>query len=81
MNAEQARALLVQVFGRVAPEIDLSTVDPTESLTDQLAIDSMDQLNVMQGVHDATGLDIPERDYAQLETLNAFVNYLAAKVN
>jgi acyl carrier protein len=79
MNTEQARALLGEVFGRVAPEVDLSKVDPTENLADQLAIDSMDQLNVMQGVHEATGLDIPEHDYAQIGTLNAFVNYLATR--
>ncbi len=79
MNAEQARAVIERVLSRIAPEVDLLAVDPTESLTDQLAINSMDQLNLVLGVHEETGVDIPERDYPKLASVEGFVTYLVAR--
>ena len=76
MNELQARAVIERVLARIAPEVDLAGIDPTESMTDQLAIDSMDQLNLVVGVHEETGIDIPERDYPKLATLEGFVGYL-----
>jgi acyl carrier protein len=50
------------------------------SLRDQLDIDSMDFLNFVIGIDEATGLDIPERDYPQLATLDGCVEYLRTRV-
>ena len=40
----------------------------------------MDSLNIMIGIHEATGVDIPVADYPLLNTLNACVSYLAKKL-
>lgn len=78
MNTTEARTLVEQFVHRIAPEVDLDTVDPVAPLQDALDLDSMDFLNLVTAVHDETGVEIPERDYPQLGSLNGFVQYLVA---
>ena len=44
-------------------------VDPAVDLREQIHLDSMDILNLMIAVHEATGVEIPEADYAKMSTL------------
>ena len=76
MNTTEARALVEQLVHRIAPEVDLGSADPEAPLQDALDLDSMDFLNLVTAVHDQTGIDIPERDYPRLGSLNGFVRYL-----
>jgi len=76
MNADEARKVILESIGAVAPEADLGSVEPDEDLRDQLDIDSMDFLNVIVGIHERTGIDVPEADYGQLETLDDAIAYL-----
>jgi acyl carrier protein len=46
---------------------------------DQFEIDSMDFLNFIIALHEATGVDIPEVDYPLLETLGGCVAYIQEK--
>ena len=41
----------------------------------------MDFLNFVIALDEATGVEIPERDYAQLATLDGCVRYLEAHAN
>jgi acyl carrier protein len=77
MNHQQAMALIKSVLHDVAPEIDLETADPEAELHTELDLDSMDFLNIVAGIHDKTGIDIPERDYGRLVSLAGFSLYLA----
>ena len=43
-----------------------------------LDIDSFDHLNFLIGLHERLGVDIPEKDYGKLNTVNEILNYLAA---
>lgn len=79
MTEHEAREVIAAALHRIAPEADLATVDPDSDLQDQLDIDSMDLLNLVVGVHERTGIDVPERDYRQVATLSGFVNYLVAR--
>ncbi len=75
------RAAVLELLKRVAPESDPSGVDPDASLQEQLDIDSIDFLNFIMSVHERTGIDIPERDYTKVATLNDCVRYLAARAS
>ncbi len=78
MNEQQLRAVVLDALAEVAPESDESTIDPSADLVEQLDIDSMDFLNVIVAIHDKTGIEIPERDYPHLATLDDAVAYLTA---
>jgi len=80
MNREDIRAAVVTALGTVAPEADPKTLSPTADLRDELDIDSMDFLKFVVSLHEHLKVDIPERDYGKVRTLNACVDYLAAKL-
>ena len=80
MPAEPTSVILAAV-AEVAPDADLSAIDPTAELTEQLELDSMDFLNVVVAVNEATGVEIPERDYPELSTLDRFAAYLADRLS
>lgn len=75
-----ATSLILAAVAEVAPEADLASLDPTADLTEQLELDSMDFLNVVVAVNEATGVEIPERDYPELSTLDRFAAYLAERL-
>lgn len=73
---DAARELIAAVLGRIAPEIDLADVDPDADLRDETDLDSMDFLNLVTGIHERTGIEIPEADYPRLDTLADAIAYL-----
>ena len=73
---EEIRATLLRLLGDIAPEADMAALKPKVSLRDQLDIDSMDFLNFLIAVDAELGVDVPERDYPKLRTLDACVAYL-----
>lgn len=80
MNAEEIRAGVLAALLAIAPEAAAEPLDPGRALRDQVDLDSMDWLNVMVGLHQRFGIDIPEADYARLTTLDAIVAYLAQRL-
>jgi acyl carrier protein len=80
MTEPEIRAALLDALASVAPEADLGSLDPKQSLREQLEIDSMDFLNVVVALHARTGVEVPETDYPKLASLDAAVAYLAARL-
>ena len=76
MNRDQAVDLLARLLHHIAPEVDPSDLVPGAVLQDEFDLDSMDFLNLVTALHDATGLDVPERDYPQLASVDGFVTYV-----
>jgi acyl carrier protein len=74
------RSAVLAVLGRIAPEADLDALPDDADLREELDIDSIDFLNLMIGIHETLGIDVPEQDYAQCATLAGCVAYLAPKV-
>lgn len=78
MNDDQARAAVTAALHQVAPEADLAALDPDADIREELDIDSMDLLNFAIEIERLTGVDIPERDYPQMTTVNTSIAYLVA---
>ncbi len=79
MNRENARTTLIAAIAHVAPNADPGVIDPGEDLMEELDLDSIDLVGVVAWIHENAGIDIPERDYDELYSLDSFVDYLAAK--
>ena len=71
-------ALLARLLHRIAPEVDLAEVDRGEPLQDAADLDSMDFLNLMAALYAETGIEVPERDYPQVASVDGFVAYVRA---
>ena len=78
MNEQELHDVVIRALTEVAPDVDPGAIDRETSLVDQLDLDSIDFLNVLVGVHEQTGIEIPERDYPKLSSLDAAVAYLLA---
>ncbi len=78
MNVDEIRTTILRVLGRIAPEADLASLESGVNLRDQLDLDSMDFLNFLIAVNKELHVDIPERDYGRLSTLDACVDYVSA---
>ncbi len=75
---DNMRQVVIDALTEVAPDVDPTTIDPGAELVQELDIDSMDFLNVIVAIHEQTGIEIPERDYPKLSTLDDAVSYLDA---
>jgi acyl carrier protein len=77
MKEAEIRALAAEVLAGIAPEADLATVGDDEDFRAALDLDSMDFMNFVIGLHQRTGIDIPEADVPKLFTLRGLTAYLA----
>jgi acyl carrier protein len=73
------RQAIIDAVLQIAPEADFARVDAKRSLRQQLDIDSFDFLNLLIDLHARLGVEIPEADYAKVDTLEAMEGYLAAR--
>ncbi len=76
MNRDEATTVIAQGLRGIAPEADLDEVRSDKPLQDELDLDSMDFLNLMVAIAESTGIEIPERDYPKVDTLDGLVAYL-----
>jgi len=80
MTDDEILERLRGILQELAPEADVIGLNPDLRVRDQLDIDSMDLLNFVIAVDEQFGVDIPERDYPKLRTLNDMVGYLSARL-
>ncbi|MGB8021978.1 MAG: acyl carrier protein [Candidatus Nanopelagicales bacterium] len=80
MNEQRARKVLLEAVELVAPDVAADRIDPSASLREAAELDSMDFVTLVGLLADAVGADIPEDDYAQLDTVNDAVAYLASRL-
>jgi acyl carrier protein len=78
MTEDDARQIVLKVLGDIAPEAELDTIEPQTSFRDQFDIDSVDFLNFVIALHEATNVEIPEADYPKLQSLDGAAAYLVA---
>jgi acyl carrier protein len=76
MTEIDIRQAVAEVLAGIAPEADLATVGDNEDLREALDLDSMDFFNFVVGLHQRTGIAIPEADTPKLHSLSGIVAYL-----
>ncbi len=80
MKQQDIRGGVIAAIKAIAPEVEEGDLVGGQALRSQVDLDSMDWLNVLVGLHQRFGVDIPEADYAGLDTLDAIEAYLAHKL-
>jgi acyl carrier protein len=80
MTDEEIKALVLRELCNIAPEIDSAQIDPAVNLRDQVDLDSMNVLDLMIAIHEATGVEIPEADYPKILSLDDLVGYLRVRL-
>lgn len=80
MTREQIGQAIIDIIREIVPDEDCSGLDPAKNLRDQIALDSMDFLDIVMELRKKYGVEVPEADYPKLATLNSCMDYLAPKL-
>ncbi len=78
MNEIDLKTIILEGLAQVAPGADVNDLDLDDNVREALDIDSFDHLNFLVGLHERLGVDIPEKDYGKLNTVNEILHYLMA---
>jgi acyl carrier protein len=73
-------AVVVDALLEVAPDLDRATLDPDALRREDLELESMDSMNIVVVLNEATCVDIPEQDYGELTTVAAIAQHLDTRV-
>ena len=59
--------------------MEAGAIEPDANIQRSLEIDSFDFLKILTALHEKLGIEVPESDYAEVDTLNRMVRYFAAR--
>lgn len=80
MTREEIIEAVKDIIHTIAPDEDLSSLNTSERLRDQIELDSMDFLDIVMELRKRYGVQIPEEEYKELATLDGCVAYLGPKL-
>lgn len=78
MMVKDTANYIASALKRIAPEIDVTEIDPEEDLRDECDLDSMDFLNLLTEIKQQSDISIPESDYPKVRSYNQLLSYLQA---
>jgi len=81
MTREEIVEAIKDIIATIAPDEDLSNLKHDVRLRDQIALDSMDFLDIVMELRKRYGIQVPEADYLQLASLDSCAEYLTPKFN
>lgn len=79
MTATNVRQIVLDIISDIAPDEDVSNLDDSKSLREQLDLDSMDFLDIVMELRKRHKVEVPQEDYPKLATLESCVSYLSPK--
>ena len=80
MTREEVGQAVIEIITDIVPDEDCSGLDPAVALRDQLDLDSMDFLDIVMELRKKYGVEVPEAEYGELNTLNSCMDYLEPKM-
>ncbi len=76
MTRDQIFEAVKDIIATIAPDEDISSLNATEALREQIELDSMDFLDIVMELRKRYSVQVPEEDYGQLATLESCADYL-----
>jgi acyl carrier protein len=80
METEEIRLAVNAAIESIAPEAGMKAIRPDAPLRGQVDLDSLDWLNVVAALHERFGIEIPESDYARLDTVDSVIAYVSSRL-
>jgi len=79
LDVKAIRQKIIDIIADIAVDEDISNLDDTIKLRDQLDLDSMDFLDVVMELKKRYKIEVPTEDYPKLATLKSCIEYLGPK--
>jgi acyl carrier protein len=78
VTPDEVRQIIVKNLRLIAPEADASALRPHDDIREMLEVDSFDFSNFLIAINVELGLEIPEQDYGQVNTIEKLSTVLFA---
>ena len=75
MTQEQIKSAIIEQILEIAPDIDEADIIPDKNIQRSLEIDSFDFLKILINLSEILGIEVPESDYAKVDTLDHMYAY------
>ena len=79
MKTNDIETALQEELRRIPPDIEISDIDKSGELREEMDIDSMDFLNLVTALGKRLKLEMPEADYPKMNSFNDMLAYLQEK--
>lgn len=80
MSRDEIREVVMDELSRVAPDVDVASIDDAADLRDEYDLDSMDALNLLEGIHRRLAVVIEEREYAKMRSIGDLLDHLGPRL-
>lgn len=80
MTAEGIRKAILEIIRDILPDEDLGGLAPDKTFREQINLDSMDFLDIVMELRKRYSIEVPEKDYPNLATMDSSVGYLLPKM-
>jgi acyl carrier protein len=80
MTQEELKRIIVKHLHSIAPEADATALRPHDDIRETLEVDSFDFLNFLIAINAELGIEIPEQDYGQVNTIEKLSTYLLGRM-
>ena len=77
MTKEEIKKKIIGQIYEIAPEHEGETIPENKNIQRSLEIDSFDFLNLLTALNDALGVEVPESDYGEVDTVEHMADYFA----
>ena len=77
MTKEEIKQKIIEQIYEIAPEHEGETISETDNLQRSLEIDSFDFLSLLTALNETLGVEVPESDYSEVDTLAHMTDYFA----
>lgn len=75
MTTEELKSTIIEQILEIAPDIEVDEIEMDAHIQRSLEIDSFDFLKILTAMKEKVGLEVPEADYAKVDTLRHMVEY------
>jgi acyl carrier protein len=80
MTREEIITAIKDIIATIAPDEELEGLDNIKPLREQIELDSMDFLDIVMELRKRYGVQVPEGEYKELNTLDGCATYLGPKL-
>lgn len=80
MTLEEIKEAIIEEILQVAPDIHRDEIKPGENIQRSLEVDSFDFLKILTALSEKLGIEVPEKDYAKVDTLDHMAAYFSERL-
>ncbi len=75
MNKDELKKIIIEEILNIAPDIDESEITLDGNIQTSLEIDSYDFLNILVALNERIGIEVPESDYTEVNSVENMIEY------